>query len=306
MKLEAFMEMYFSSTDFQKVRRALFIGAHCDDTELRAGPVVRRLLRNGVECTKWTMIDGPWCAGVPGQDGRRNSLEMLSLRESENRKAAAILGIKNLHFFHLRASHLYGEEIDINHFVKIMPDFSSREELAKSIDNAVYTGQPMGIFAFGLPYFKDIFIKMVEDEAPDVIFTHSLNDLHIDHHAVCTMVLRTLQVSEKLRGTPVLMWRAGGNGGCDRYLPTHFIEVSNEDVELSDKAMQSYSSQFKPSVLQHGYVRGKCTTYGKLCGKEYAVAFTQQYHPTMNLHASPEDYILDEYRHNTKPEVISL
>ena len=252
------------------------------------------------------MIDGPWGYPVHGQDGRRKCKDMLAVREQENRKAAAMLGIQNLRFFHLRAWHLFQEECDLNHFEFHFPDFSSREELAKTIDKAVYTGQPMGIFAFRLPYFRNQFIRMVEEYAPDVIFTHSLNDLHIDHYAVCTMVLRTLEASEKLRGTPVLMWRAGGNGGCDRYLPTHFIEVSREDVERTDEVMRVYTSQFSPSVLENGYVKGKCAAYGKLCGKEYAVAFTEQYHPDINLHSNPEDYILNEYRSNPQPEVISL
>ena len=300
------MKTNFSTADFQNIRKALFIGAHCDDTELRAGPVVRRLLRNGAECAEWTMIEGPWGYPVPDRDGHRKSKDMVALREQENRKAAAILGVKNLQFFHLRAGHLYQEECDLNHFVKHIPDFSSREELAKTTDKAVYTGQPMGIFAFAMPYFRDRFIRMIEEYSPDVIFTHTLDDLHMDHFAVCSMVFRTVRTSEKLCGTPVLMWRAGGNGGCDRYLPTHFIEVSREDVEQAEEAVRVYTSQFAPGVLENGYIRGQCTTWGKICGKEYAVAFTEQYHPDINLHGNPEAYILDEYRSDPKPEVIAL
>ena len=306
------MGKHFKAEDFKNIRKALFIGAHCDDTELRAGPIVRRLLRAGAECIEWTMIDGPWGVSVPGQDGVRKSVDMMALRESENRKAAASIGLKEPYFFHLRASHLYKEVLDLNKFRKNIPDFSSREALSQTIDDAVYTGQPMGIFAFYQPEFHKKFVDMLVETAPDIIFTHSLNDLHIDHYGVCTMVLRSVMEAQRLKlgklaETPVMMWRAGGNGGCDRSAPTHFLEVSEDDVARSDEAMQFYTSQFRPEMLD-GYVRKKCSAYGRLCGKPFAVALTEQHHPdpSLNLHRNPYEYIADEVRTDLTPEIIPL
>lgn len=296
----------FTAADFAKVRKALFIGAHCDDTELRGGPVVRRLIRQGAECIEWTLIDCPRGCPVRDEEGRRSSADMIALREKENRQSAAVLGIKEIKFLHLRPWHLYREDCDLNKFSYDFPDFSSREELSKSIDNAVYTGYPMSIFAFRQPAFRAKFIKMLEDTAPDIIFTNPLNDLHIEHYALSSMVLNSVRASEKLRGTPVLMWRAGGYGASERYLPTHFIEVSAEDLRIANEAASVYKSQF-PAALLEDYLTPHCEAYGKLCGKEYALAFTEQYHPgAISVNSTPADYICAEYRYDPTPEVIAL
>ena len=91
------MKKNFSGTDFRQVRRFLCIGAHCDDTEIRAGAVARRLIRQGAVGMEWTLIDCPWCGALdPGPEPRRKSADLIALREGENRKAAGLLGMKEL------------------------------------------------------------------------------------------------------------------------------------------------------------------------------------------------------------------
>ena len=303
------MKKTFTETDFRKIRRFLCIGAHCDDTEIRAGTVARRLIRQGAEGIEWTLIDCPWCGALePGSEPRRKAADLIRLRAEENRKAAGVLGMKELRFFHLRAWHLYRAECeleDLREFRFDFPDFSSPEALEQTAGPAVYTGRPMSIFAARQAEFSREFREALEAAAPDAIFTHSMDDRHIEHYAVSTLVLEAVQASEKLRGTPVLMWHPGGAGSAMSYLPTHFIEVAGEDVDQATEAMRCYGSQFSRKILD-SYVSGNSRAYGRLCGKEYAAAFTLAFRPGMSLAANPEQYILEEYRTSPEPSVIPL
>ena len=295
------MKGNFTADDFCKVRKFLCIGAHCDDTELRIGPVASRLMRNGAEGIQWTMIDGPW---TPGLKEDCKAQELLDARSAENAKASEVMGFSKLHSFHLRAWHLYREVCEVNPFKFYFPDFSTRETLEETIGKAMYTGRPMGIFAQRLPWFQEEFVPMLEDVDPDVIFTHSMNDLHPDHYTVCSMVLRAIQASEKLRDKPVLMWRSGGNGGCMKLLPTHMIEVSRADIALTEEAMRCYPSQFTQKMMDtQSQVYAE---YGKVCGKKYAVALTQMFHPQYNIHHNPAEYVADELRTDASFEVVRL
>jgi len=91
------MEKTFSGDDLRKVRRFLCIGAHCDDTEIRAGTIARRLIRQEAEGTEWTMIDCPWCGALEsGSDPNRKASDLIALRAGENRKAAGVVGFHEL------------------------------------------------------------------------------------------------------------------------------------------------------------------------------------------------------------------
>lgn len=303
------MKKTFTGEDFSKIRRFLCIGAHCDDTEIRAGTIARRLIRQGAEGTEWTMIDCPWCGALEsGPDSKREASALIALRTEENRKAAGILGMRELCSFHLRPWHLYQAECDLEDLRKFRfnyPDFSSHEALEETAGPAVYTGRPMSLFAARQAAFNREFREALENLAPDVIFTHSMDDRHIEHYAVSNLVYEAVRSSEKLRETPVLLWHAGGAGSERTYLPTHFIEVSADDVARATEAMRCYRSQFSGKILEN-YVSGNSRAYGRLCGKEYAAAFTLAFRPGMSLAANPEQYILEEYRSNPGPAVIPL
>ena len=301
--------MTFTEDDFRKIRRFLCIGAHCDDTEIRAGTIARRLIRQGAEGMEWTMIDCPWCGALEaGSDPVRASSDLIALRAGENRKAAGLLGMHELRSFHLHPWHLYQAQCDLEDLRKFRfnyPDFSSAETLGETTGPAVYTGRPMSVFAARQAEFNCKFREALEAAAPDVIFTHSMNDRHIEHYAVSNLVYEAVRSSEKLRETPILLWHAGGAGSEATYLPTHFIEVSGDDVARTTEAMRCYRSQFSEKILET-YVSGNSRAYGRLCGKEYAAAFTLASRPGMSLAANPEQYILEEFRSDPEPVVIPL
>ena len=67
----------------------LVIGAHPDDSELMAGGLIHRAISNGVDVYSVVMSDG-------AENGER------ATREKEARRAARVLGIKEVHFCGLR------------------------------------------------------------------------------------------------------------------------------------------------------------------------------------------------------------
>ena len=69
--------------------------------------------------------------------------------------------------------------------------------------------------------------------------------------------------------------------------------------------MRCYGSQFSGKILDT-YVSGNSRAYGRLCGKEYAAAFTLAFRPGMSLAANPEQYILEEFRSDPELTVIPL
>jgi LmbE family N-acetylglucosaminyl deacetylase len=85
-----------------EVERALVVVAHPDDAEFWAGGTIARWTDAGVAVTYCVLTDGD--AG--GYDLEVPRTAIPSMRRSEQRRAAAILGVQDLRFFGLREGEL--------------------------------------------------------------------------------------------------------------------------------------------------------------------------------------------------------
>lgn len=87
---------------FEKVGKVLCIQPHPDDVDLAAGGLVARLVKRGWEVTYVTMTDG----SIGTFDLEILPEELAAIRMAEQKKAAKILGVKNLIWLNYKDSEL--------------------------------------------------------------------------------------------------------------------------------------------------------------------------------------------------------
>ena len=88
------------------------------------------------------------------------------------------------------------------------------------------------------------------------------------------------------------------------FQPTHFVELSQEDVEVWQKAIECFPSQMSKEEIK-SFAYDVAQTYGQICGVRYAQPFIQAHYPRVDFFGNIKQYIKDEYR-NASPEVIGL
>lgn len=99
--------------------RVLSITAHPDDSEFGSAATVARLCAEGAEVTYVVVTDGSQGA----EDPSIPDAELVALRESEQRAAAAVLGVREVRFLGFRDGHL-------------VPDLELRRALVREIRRA--------------------------------------------------------------------------------------------------------------------------------------------------------------------------
>ena len=301
------MKRNFTLETLENVRRFLCVGAHCDDMEIRAGALCSRLIRQGARGCEMILVDGPWARGNGNPQEKKivPAREIMERREQESRNAAAILGMEKIHFFHLRASHFYRDEVDLNHFRFYYPDFADWNETKALLEKAAYTGYPLGFLARYQEKFVSEFQRMIEEIRPDVIFTHSMADNHLDHYATACLVTQAMASSGILADVPLLFWHPGSRGSSEPYCPTHLIEVSEEDVELVCRAVECYESQLPPEQFR-AYVRTLLTVPGEMAHVPFAMPCTLAVRNPYSAIDQTREFLLAEWRTGAETELIPL
>jgi LmbE family N-acetylglucosaminyl deacetylase len=292
----------FNADDFNNIKRFVCIGAHSDDIEMRCGGVFARLVRQGAQGLSVIAVDGPYIRGDKDsiEPNITSAEQNIERREAEARAGARCLGASNVEFLHLHPYHFYEEKINNNDFHARCPDFSSYENAASILKNAVFTGKPFVTYARYNENFMEDFKKMINEWKPDVIFTHSLADRHPDHFAVADLVFRLVTELELVGDVPVFQWHSGSYGQMQYYQPTHYVELSEEDVNKAQAAMKVFSSQFEPEVLSD-YVGISARTFGRFAGLEYAQPLTITNFPKYCQINNPEEYFQEAHKHNPEP-----
>ncbi|WPY99719.1 PIG-L family deacetylase [Christiangramia sp. OXR-203] len=150
--------------------------------------------------------------------------------------------------------------------------------------------ESVGIYDFPDNRFDTValldIIKVVEKEKtafqPEIVFTHHLGDVNIDHQrtfeAVLTAIrplkeekVHTLISFETPSGTE---WRAPTDP--KHFVPNMFIEVSKSNLEAKIKGMESYEFEKRkyPHPRSPEALKILAQRWGIVAGKEFAEAFS--------------------------------
>jgi LmbE family N-acetylglucosaminyl deacetylase len=200
------------SSDQRRIQRALFVMAHPDDIEFMAGGLAARWAREGVELHYCLLTDGESGARDPSMSRQA----LVELRRAEQRAAGELLGVREITFL----GHPDG---------RLVPSVELRLEIARAIrrarPDAVVTSDPR-------LWYRPGYVN------------------HPDHRAAGEATLAAVMpLANTLLAAPELT--AEGLEPHDVMAvflaipdaPTHYVELSEQDLEHKVAAMGAHTSQ---------------------------------------------------------------
>ncbi len=108
-------------------------------------------------------------------------------------------------------------------------------------------------------------LKLRREFQPEVVFCHSLNDIHQDHNVITQEALRAY------RGLTVLGFdvvRSSYN-----FFPHFLVEVTVEDVEAKIRALAQYKTYQDRYYFESTLLRATMIRHGTLAERDYAEGF---------------------------------
>jgi len=173
-----------------------------------------------------------------------NKNEIIKLQDKLNRSSKAankVIGVKNLKFF----------DLPDNQF-----DNNSLLSLIKIIE------------------------KEIKDFKPNIIFTHFINDLNIDHQYTSRAVLTAARPQTKNSVEEILFFEINSstdyqiNSNGLQFMPNYFVDIS-KTVKLKKKALEIYKSEMKkyPHSRSVKAILNKNISIGNSIGLSFCEAF---------------------------------
>jgi len=147
-------------------------------------------------------------------------------RPSEARRGAEFLGLDEVEVHHFTDTRLAGETVEV---IGVIEDMIARCQ-------------------------------------PDIIFTHSVHDLHQDHQTVYEATLRAARNTK----TTILCYESPSV--TQDFHPTYFVDVSKY-VDIKIQAMRKHGDQKTKPYMKPDLVRGKLAYRGAQAKVDYAEAF---------------------------------
>jgi LmbE family N-acetylglucosaminyl deacetylase len=107
--------------------------------------------------------------------------------------------------------------------------------------------------------------QLNREHRPDIVFVHTLADIHQDHGVVTQEALRAF------RGTSVLGFDVlrSSHG----FFPHFLVEVSQDDVERKLKALAEYKTYAQRYYFDPAVVRATLVRHGALAERPFAEGF---------------------------------
>ncbi len=166
--------------------------------------------------------------------------DVMCVTLSDNQKNPDLLAVKNEHLEAMSVLGMPKEKIVLGPFTtRVFPN--SRQEI--------------------LEYF----LKLRKDFQPDLIFTHSRQDVHQDHNTMTDEALRAF------RGITVLGFDVvrSSNG----FFPHFLVEVSEEDVNKKIEALSKYKTYRDRYYFNNELTRSIMVRHGALAERPFAEGF---------------------------------
>lgn len=166
--------------------------------------------------------------------------DVLCVTLSDNQKNPDLQNVKNEHFESMAVLGVPQEKIVLGPFTtRIFHD--SRQEI--------------------LEYF----LKLRRDFQPDLIFTHSKQDVHQDHNAMTDEALRAF------RGITVLGFDVVRSS--HGFFPHFLVEVTEEDVNKKIEALSCYETYRDKYYFNKELTRSIMVRHGALAERPFAEGF---------------------------------
>ena len=166
--------------------------------------------------------------------------EILCVTLSDNHKNPDLKNVKGEHIKSMQVLNVPEEKIVFGPFqTRVFPD--ARQEI--------------------LEYF----LKLRKDFQPDLIFTHSRQDVHQDHNTMTDEALRAF------RGITVLGFDVVRSS--HGFFPHFLVEVSEEDVNAKIKALAEYETYRDRYYFNAELTRSIMVRHGALAERPFAEGF---------------------------------
>ena len=169
-----------------------------------------------------------------------NQTEVLCVTLSDNQKNADLRNVINEHYESMAVLKVPKEKIILGSFAtRVFPD--SRQEIL------------------------EFFIKLRKDFKPDLIFTHSKQDVHQDHNTMTEEALRAF------RGITVLGFDVVRSSYG--FFPHFLVEVTEEDVAKKIEALSKYETYRDRYYFNSELTRSIMVRHCALAERRFAEGF---------------------------------
>ena len=170
----------------------------------------------------------------------KDKTEVLCVTLSDNQQNPDLKNVKNEHYESMAVLGVSKEKIILGSFTtRVFPN--ARQEI--------------------LEYF----LQLRKDFRPDLIFTHSKQDVHQDHNSMTEEALRAFRGITTL-GFDVVR---SSNG----FFPHFLIEVNEEDVKMKIEALSRYETYRDRYYFNSELTRSIMVRHGALAERPFAEGF---------------------------------
>ena len=166
--------------------------------------------------------------------------DFLCVTLSDNQKNPDLKNIKDEHYKSMKVLGVPEDKIVFGPFItRVFPD--ARQEIL------------------------EFFLKLRKEFQPDLIFTHSKQDVHQDHNTMSDEALRAF------RGITVLGFDVVRSS--HGFFPHFFVDVTEEDVNAKIKALAEYETYRDKYYFNAELTRSIMVSHGALAERPFAEGF---------------------------------
>ena len=202
-------------------KKALFIGAHPDDSESCAGGTMILLQKQGCDVVSVYLTSGE--AGIPGKTHE----EAAALRRKELSDACEVMGVR----------------------YRLMTQIDGNAEVNKD-------------------RYREM-LQVIEEEKPDVVFTHWPIDSHRDHRVCSVLVFDAWRQSGK--NFDLYYYEAETGMQSKNFIPEEYVNIESV-ADIKHNAVLRHKSQDPQEILDDWHIPMEFFR-GKESECKYAEAF---------------------------------
>ncbi len=143
--------------------------------------------------------------------------------------------------------------------------FASMDTLGVPRDRVVLETFTTRYFPTARQEILEYLLRLRRDFKPQIVFTHTLQDIHQDHNVVTQEALRAY------RGMTVLGFDVVRSS--HGFFPHFLVEVTEQDVEAKINALMCYKTYRDKYYFQPELLRATMVRHGALAERTYAEGF---------------------------------
>ncbi|MDO9465057.1 MAG: PIG-L family deacetylase [bacterium] len=229
-------------------------GAHSDDIEIQCGGTLLKFKSKGYELIYVVVTTND----MGFSHGYKENIEV---RRKEAEKGAKFLGAMPL-FLNFKKFDIANDKNKIVSFIEDSNIFNKWKKLPGR--------EPISV-AFFIPECVIEVANLIAKYEPEIVLTHSPDDIHPDHHSTSVLVYRAFkEASEKMKLGSLYLWGPGSWGFITEFNPDIFIDISNY-IDKKNEAISQHASQAVEWIKT--YFGERTARWGKKIGVKHAEGF---------------------------------